>query len=738
MAVLLWSSWEYPVQAKSQVRGVQSLGTRLIHANASVEYADPSELFPLLSDELQRRLPLRNLHWKSSSRPLRSINSLHIELVPDRRPISQDLSSIKGSEDRVYSNPNGVKERRHQIPGLRETPYLKIYLLQCNEPETYKATSRRLLREWVKENTPPSQNSSSISKAENHDAFEWLILHVLSPTSPWPSRSSATVIEKIRSDFNGTSKTAVDRVAQIYINEDLESSRFSVQQSAEAKKGFDDLISKLKSLILASFDQRVRQYEDDIREKDSQRNLPGWNFNTFFVLKEGLAKGFERVGLIEDALTSYHELSTSLNKLVAEEQTRLSRSRQPSPFCEFTNDLSQSVKQAVSAVKNNSPSQNILSRGEITIDQESERISELGAAILDTERKPFRELILENNISAFDFLCYVFARQVSLLLRLAKPAAPNQAFHGKFPSVKAGKSQLELETTHSAANHNEHETENLSALAEICRRALEFITFINQVIRSDLNVTIHQFIETKEHLASKDMYDGIIEDLVSSWTYSACQCILENTSVRPLSTQVESLLHQFKSRNDMFEIIQEVVTGKSKIVPRDDILSRSSFNSQHNPEQKDLQSREQLSSVVTSDVSRPLVPEFSRTGFQDLAAQRAQLFNVATRTFCSLGLRHGNWKVSVTDFASLGTTEDKMDEVNLENGTALSVKTSSQAHPIHNMNGVQNKFMHVALQTKQDFYRAYEVNCKHLLPQIVTLTRLLGFNSVSSGAFCNW
>ena len=71
--------------------------------------------------------------------------------------------------------------------------------------------------------------------------------------------------------------------------------------------------------ILSSFDLRVREYEEHIREKESQRGLPGWNFNTYFNLKEGLARGFENVGLFDDALAVYDELSAGLEIIVHEQ-----------------------------------------------------------------------------------------------------------------------------------------------------------------------------------------------------------------------------------------------------------------------------------------------------------------------------------------------------------------------------------------------------------------------------------
>lgn len=129
---------------------------------------------------------------------------------------------------------------------------------------------------------------------DNHDACEWLILHVLQDgdapekaTSKWPGRGSTSVLEKVKADFNGSSKTAVDRVAQIR----LPSQTGKSQDHSEFVDQLNDLVDKIKQAILTSFDLRVTQYEEDIREKDSQRSLPGWNFCTFFILKEGLARG---------------------------------------------------------------------------------------------------------------------------------------------------------------------------------------------------------------------------------------------------------------------------------------------------------------------------------------------------------------------------------------------------------------------------------------------------------------
>ena len=408
-----------------------------------MEYADPAGIYPLISNDLSSRLPLRNLHWNPASRPLRSIDSLYVELVPDEN--SAPSGSIDSSAGLPATSDDGAtqlgssdarrgsqafppkKERRHQIPGLRQTPYLKIYLLRCDDSDTYKSSVRKLLREWIKAHTPPSQSSTTVNSQENHDAFEWMIIHVVLPDvqhgSVWPSKASASVLDKIRSDFNASSKSPVDRVAQIPATRSLQIQGATVNPVPsgpvrdeflrETNRAWDDLLMKVKALILTSFDLRVRQYEEDIKERVSQRALPGWNFCTFFILKEGLARGFESVGLVEDALAGYDELSVELYTAIEEQRTKSADGQDAGLFREHTEELLALAESAEAEAHRS-----------VVQDRSAE---ESCLSLLDGDRKQYRELILANNISAFDFQSYVFARQVSLLSRIARltPTAGN-------------------------------------------------------------------------------------------------------------------------------------------------------------------------------------------------------------------------------------------------------------------------------------------------------------------------
>lgn len=708
-----------------------------------VEYSDPSGIFPIISSHLQRRLPLRNLHWTSTSRPLRSISSLHVELVPENRPLSRGTSARPGSGDAANGTFNGIRERRHQIPGLRQTPYLKIYFLRCKDFEIYKSASRKLLREWVKEHTPPSQSSSLANKADNHDAFEWLIVHVVMPNEDswkgqrssgsyrgetyseksasgtrWSARGSSTLYEKIRSDFNATSKTAADRVAQIQIDVDSDGDgefpQRSGSQDKEDQNGFTDLTLKLKSLILASFDQRVSQYEEDIREKDSQRNLPGWNFNTFFLLKEGLARGFESVGLIEDALTSYHELSASLTAIVAGQLTGTSSEGGANNFAEFTDDLLDALRRAINAVKA-SPNQETSSDiADIPTDENEDSSLHLGSTLLDTNRKPFRELILANKISAFDFLCYVFARQVILLLRLANLDLQNGTSTVGEASDEASdeefhQADFSLQQVKRISQAKQPEA-SLSMLADVCRQAILFITSISRVIRNDLNSSWDKLAQSNQvqGMISDSVAECIIENLVASWTFSACESILETTYAPSLLAPLESLLIHFKEYNSTSEFNRDESPGRTHAARRENLPTRTSSLQSPNPSESGSSQPKRLPAVTLLDSVKLLPSRPSQTGSKNLAAQRADLLNLNRGLLGNLGLRHAGWNLS----AHSDRSEQEMDDIPLEDAlTNVSIDPVISRGTLYASTcvGIENPILVMALSSEDNFYACYEV-----------------------------
>ncbi|PPJ55203.1 hypothetical protein CBER1_05685 [Cercospora berteroae] len=488
-------------------------------SKVTVEYHDESGVFPLVSRDIAARLPLRNLNWQSPPRPLRQIKSLHLDFVPDKqtqaalRPTSRgdDAIAPQRSLDIATGGGQTGKERRHQIPGFRTSPYLKLYVLRCDDSEAYKEFERKRIREWVKEVAQPEGK-------QDHDAHEWLILHVVVPDTVAASeprwressrdpddlkerksgnkligKGTRTVFDRVRADFNDTGKSGIDRVAQIRIVKkeapaDLLPTPAVAQTydetPQERENAWSDLISKLKSLILGPFDRRVRQYEADIAEQEARRSLPGWNFCTFFIHKEGLAMALESIGLVEDALAIYDELSIGLQVVLRELATGEARGTATS-FADHTHDIRRRVKGSPDAERNGDS-------------------NEVANTRHDTEllfSKDYRDGILRSSISVFDFMCYIFHRQKALILRLAN----------------AQSARLEQDAKEGG--------EDLVLTAEVCWRASSFVHMAARALRQDQARSTASSLET--------------EYLVCSWTWAVGTQVLAETAVPALTDVID-------------------------------------------------------------------------------------------------------------------------------------------------------------------------------------------------------
>jgi hypothetical protein len=300
------------------------------------------------------------------------------------------------------------------------------------------------------------------------------------PASRW-ARGTTTLLEKLRADFNVASKTAPDRVTQIRLAKEKVPPHLMpapapitsppiAESPQEQERAWSDVIARWKTLILLSFDLRVSQYEEDIRKNESQRSFPGWNFNTFFMLKEGLARGFESVGLVEDALLGYDELSVGLDTVIRDQARD---DTQGGVILSHSEDLFEKASHIL---------QQPQADGGVARSLHDEQP-------ISAHKKDYRDLILNNNISVFDFRSYVFARQMSLLLRLGNSQSARTDLAAKLqPRPNASVSQRSVDDSNigmrsaDQANHSE----DLYSLSELCTRALNFITFAARLLRDDL------------------------------------------------------------------------------------------------------------------------------------------------------------------------------------------------------------------------------------------------------------
>ncbi|ORZ25693.1 trafficking protein particle complex subunit 10 [Absidia repens] len=298
----------------------------------TVTYCDEYDVWPLIADDLSSRLPLKGLVWQpSNQRAEKHIQSLEVDLKRfNFEQVPQPLSNT-------------------------QTNYLNLYFVSCDDNEVYKNKVRRQIRAWV----------DIITTKKNQD---WLIVYVASPDSKKTNSYlglKSSVYDKIRTDFNHGKQ---ERCSYIRIND-------SEGPSSELWSAF---LEKMKESILASFDMQVLQIQEDTRRLDMQRHMPGWNYCTFFILKEGLAQSFEIMTLYEDALIQYDELEASFFQVL--------RDKALAWFGHFG--------------------------GTDTGDDSGN--------ILDFKRKDYRDLINKNIISVFDFRSYLFARQCRMLLKLQR------------------------------------------------------------------------------------------------------------------------------------------------------------------------------------------------------------------------------------------------------------------------------------------------------------------------------
>ncbi|KAM0280562.1 hypothetical protein ACHAQH_004007 [Verticillium albo-atrum] len=728
-------------------------------SKVTVEYFDPHGVYKLLGPGLVPRLPLRNLHWQSHAGPLRSIDVLFVELVDTgadpaaaaprntlRRSVSasvqddgfqtQQVGGKSASTDNIET-PTAVqqsgKERRHQIPGLRRTPYLKVLLVRCDDNDTYKATTRAEIRDWVKLNTPPSQSTRKANNQENHDAFEWLIVHVVVPntvaatqprmsgksaegassdkatSSRWRTGSS-TLLEKMRADFNVTGKGAVDRIAQIRIG--INDVPYDIlprvvpatptgysETEKDAEVAWQELLAKIKSLILASFDSRVTQYEDDIREKDAQRLLPGWNFCTFFILKEGLARGFESVGLIEDALVGYDELSVGLDSVIHEQVATGDAERNGGALLGYTEELKKQAEQAIAAATG---SENV--EDEEAVDLQSKGLPASGhfdEIPISSTKKLYRDMIVANNVSVFDFRCYIFGRQLALLLRSGNAWSSKEELLAKLKEQQ--ESVLHGVAPQAPAPKQAEDTENLTMLGEICRRTLQFIPAISQVMRADFESAISQAGSAPRDQPLSPVVAEIIDNLVASFAFSVAQQILAQTSTKslpiPPSLLVTPEIHEPKSsipepKTMMHPARTTSLHVRTTTVPP---LSPGIFPGPGAGQR----------ASVSEGVPVASNNQFLKNGLEDLAARRAELCNLSRNVLEECGKKRGwgdGW-ASVPEVGDSGLME--METIGLDDDEpSKTVQIKVSEHPL--MAGIEGRLLQAALDNKEDFYRLYE------------------------------
>ncbi|WVN90958.1 uncharacterized protein L203_106203 [Cryptococcus depauperatus CBS 7841] len=286
---------------------------------------------------VRAHLPLRNLHWKSSSRTsLRTIQEIDVELVE-----LGEVSSARGMAESVL-----------------DSPLVNMCFVVCEDAEIYKSQTRNFVRDWL---------SLLAARRAPHTALIVLVNppSVVEKTGKSVWGKDKGVLGKLKADFN---VGKVDRCIQLNLP----------PPETKDPAAWPELLNKIKESFVSAFDSAILEREEEVKRGEAQRLMVGWNFCTWFLLKESLAQSFELVNLPEDSLIVYEELEASFLQVVKEQNLSW-----------------------IGKLGANGPNDDSL-------------------PILDTTVKPYREMLRNSAISIFDFRIYLFARQGILLGKLGR------------------------------------------------------------------------------------------------------------------------------------------------------------------------------------------------------------------------------------------------------------------------------------------------------------------------------
>ena len=177
------------------------------------------------------------------------------------------------------------------------------------------------------------------------------------------------MLDKIRFDFS-------DKVALKLVSLRL--------LPGEILNVFSDCVEIISDCVYQSALMNLNQLDEDVKKLSLQRNLPGWNFCTFFLTKESKAISLFDLGLYAESLVCYDELEAFFIETQSKNQN--------------STDSDYYMLNLESKLPKNNQ-----------VD---------GADVVISDLKGFRELIYHNQISSYELIVYIFSKQISVLLEM--------------------------------------------------------------------------------------------------------------------------------------------------------------------------------------------------------------------------------------------------------------------------------------------------------------------------------
>ncbi|SPO25257.1 related to TRS130 - subunit of the TRAPP complex of the cis-Golgi [Ustilago trichophora] len=192
------------------------------------------------------------------------------------------------------------------------------------------------------------------------------------------NKSKGNVLEKARADFNTSKKEHVVQLSRLPPVPAVplgQSGLHSMDPTIWA-----ELLTKMREAASSTFTTTIEAQEEEITRCGVTRGQQGWDFCSYFLSKDSLARTLEAVGLKDDAVGQYEDLEIVFAQAMQNGAVSFAR-----VGGDDANDDS--------------------------------------LPLLDVTKKPYADLIRRKEISLFDFRCYLFARKSALLGKMGRVAA---------------------------------------------------------------------------------------------------------------------------------------------------------------------------------------------------------------------------------------------------------------------------------------------------------------------------
>lgn len=236
-----------------------------------IGYYDPFDAYPRVREELQKKLPLTNLHWKQHPlQPLKSIPLLPVSLIEEVPKAGQKFS--------------------------QNDAYLRLMFVCFDSIDVYRSQVRPLIKAWL----------ASLVKGS-----EWAIIFCIpaSGKERLLTLMKTSFFDKLRTDFGPEGKELPPNLAHDQAAERCIKLREKHEDNIQKLEAYNELVLTIKTLLLNAFNARYQNYSEQLsRQNDAFAKV---------ALKIQLADLLGDMRLLKDSLEMYNQLSSDLSTLVA-------------------------------------------------------------------------------------------------------------------------------------------------------------------------------------------------------------------------------------------------------------------------------------------------------------------------------------------------------------------------------------------------------------------------------------